>query len=138
MKASYSIPVVLVTALLAPFAPAEDLRSGFATPMPEYSPVPIWWWSGDRIERDRLCFELERIASAEIHNAIVLNLAPSGPLYGSADDEYRFNITEAAKAGPNAVEIRVFDTLGPHFDVGIRAGTYSRAGRSRGCSGRFP
>jgi len=90
MKASYPIPVVLVTALLAPFAPAEDLRSGFATPMPEYSPVPIWWWSGDRIERDRLKYEVERIAAGGIHNAIVLNLAPSGPLYGSAADDPPF------------------------------------------------
>jgi len=31
---------------------------------------------------------------------------------------YRFDITEAVKDGVNAIEMRVFNTLGPHFGVG--------------------
>ena len=31
---------------------------------------------------------------------------------------YRFDITGAAKPGRNRIEIRVFNTLGPHFGVG--------------------
>ena len=31
---------------------------------------------------------------------------------------YRFDMTDAAKAGENRIEIRVFNTLGPHFGVG--------------------
>ena len=61
-------------------AVAEDVRSRFASAPREFSPVPIWWWSGDRIERDRVRDQLERLAAGGIHHAIILNLAPSGPL----------------------------------------------------------
>lgn len=120
MKPSYSIPAVLVTVFLLSPLRAEDLRSQFATPLPEFSPVPIWWWSGDRIERDRLRVELERIAAGGIHNAIVLNLAPSGPLYGSAADDPPFLSNEwwdlfgyALKEGKRVgVRLWFYDQLG--------------------------
>ena len=67
-----------------------DLGSDFARPLPEYSPVPIWWWSGDPVTQDGIRDQLAKIAAGGIHNAIVLNLAPSGPLYGSAPDEPPF------------------------------------------------
>lgn len=120
MKASYYIHAALVTALICSQARAEDLQRQFAAPLPEFSPVPIWWWSGDRIERDRLRFELERIAAGGIHNAIVLNLAPSGPLYGSAADDPPFLSNEwwdlfgyALKEGKRAgVRLWFYDQLG--------------------------
>lgn len=73
---------------------ADDLETAFASAPPEFSPVPIWWWSGDPVERDRIKEQLTRMVEGGIHNAIILNLAPSGPLYGSAPDEPPF-LTEA-------------------------------------------
>jgi len=66
------------------------LRENFAEPDPLYSPVPIWWWSGDPVTKEGISTQLQRLAEGGIHNAIVLNLAPSGPLYGSAADDPPF------------------------------------------------
>ena len=56
-----------------------DLFDGFSSPRPEYSPVPIWWWSGERLELDRLCWQLDQLVSQGVYNVVVLNLAPTGP-----------------------------------------------------------
>ncbi len=66
------------------------LAQGFSTPARDFSPVPIWWWSGDRLERDRLRWQLEQFAAGGVYNLIVLNLAPTGPLYGSDPDDPPF------------------------------------------------
>ncbi|GIV80570.1 MAG: hypothetical protein KatS3mg050_4964 [Litorilinea sp.] len=66
------------------------LAQGYRTPPREYSPVPIWWWSGDRLERNRLRWQLEQFAAGGVYNLIVLNLAPTGPLYGSDPDDPPF------------------------------------------------
>lgn len=65
----------------------SDLRDGFLRPKPEFSPVPIWWWSGDTVTLDRLCSQLDRLVDQGVHNVVVLNLAPVGPLYGSLADQ---------------------------------------------------
>ena len=62
----------------------------FAQPGPAYSPVPIWWWSGDPITKAGITDQLERMQTGKIYNVIILNLAPSGPLYGSQPDEPPF------------------------------------------------
>lgn len=101
-------------------ARAADVVAEFAEARPEFSPVPIWWWSGDRVERDRIREQLERIAAGGIHNAIVLNLAPSGPLYGSAADEppflsdewwdlFAYTVQEGERVG---VRLWFYDQLG--------------------------
>lgn len=89
LSLSMCLAGVLLTAL--PGVPADaDLEAGFNTPLAEFSPVPIWWWSGDQVEREQVKTQLERLAQGGIHNAMILNLAPSGPLYGSAADEPPF------------------------------------------------
>ncbi len=93
LSAAMCVAGVLISAVAG--MPSEvDLEAGFSTPLAEYSPVPIWWWSGDRVERDQVKYQLERLAQGGIHNAIILNLAPSGPLYGSGADDPPF-LTEA-------------------------------------------
>lgn len=64
-----------------------ELHAGFARPNPEFSPVPIWWWSGERVRLDRLCWQLDQLVEQGVHNAVVLNLAPTGPTYGSLADD---------------------------------------------------
>lgn len=62
----------------------------FAKPPKQYSPVPIWWWSGDRLERNRLRWQLERFAEGGIYNLVIMNLAPTSPLYGCDPDDPEF------------------------------------------------
>ncbi|MEU6749250.1 glycosyl hydrolase [Spirillospora sp. NPDC046719] len=59
-------------------------------PPPAYSPAPIWWWSGERLDRRRLRDQLERFAEGGVRNLVVLNLAPSGPMFGSDADDPPF------------------------------------------------
>lgn len=68
----------------------DSLISDFLTPPKAYSPAPIWWWSGERLDRGRLRWQLERFAEGGVYNLIVLNLAPTSPLYGSDPDDPPF------------------------------------------------
>ncbi|MFE3149325.1 hypothetical protein ACFXJ6_22145 [Streptomyces sp. NPDC059218] len=61
-----------------------------AAPPRAFSPVAIWWWSGERLDRARLRAQLERFAQGGVHNLVLLNLAPSGPLFGSDADDPPF------------------------------------------------
>jgi hypothetical protein len=72
----------------------DDIAQQFATPQKEYSPVPIWWWSGDQLERGRLRWQMEQLIAGGIYNVIILNLAPTSPLYGSDPDRPMFMTEE--------------------------------------------
>ncbi|MFF2410451.1 hypothetical protein [Streptomyces sp. NPDC058092] len=61
-----------------------------AEPPRAFSPTAIWWWSGERLDRARLRAQLERFAEGGVHNLVLLNLAPSGPLFGSDADDPPF------------------------------------------------
>ena len=65
----------------------RDLHAGFVEPDPEFSPAPIWWWSGGRVTLDGLVDQLDRLLDQGVHNVVVINLAPSGPTYGALADE---------------------------------------------------
>ncbi|MGW0808504.1 hypothetical protein [Nonomuraea sp. NPDC002799] len=59
-------------------------------PPPEYSPAAIWWWSGEPLRRDRLRWQMERLVAGGVRNLVILNLAPSGPMYGADADDPPF------------------------------------------------
>ncbi|GLI01395.1 hypothetical protein [Phytohabitans aurantiacus] len=59
-------------------------------PPREFSPVAIWWWSGAKLDRRRLRWQLERFVAGGVHNLVVLNLAPTGPMFGSDADDPPF------------------------------------------------
>ena len=67
-----------------------DLEKRFDDPPRSFSPVPIWWWSGDRLDPERLRWQLERFAEGGIYNLVVMNLAPTSPMYGSDADDPPF------------------------------------------------
>jgi hypothetical protein len=52
--------------------------------------VPIWWWSGDPLDPVRLREQMVQLIAGGIRQAVVLNLAPSGPLYGALADRPAF------------------------------------------------
>ncbi len=66
--------------------PSESLAELFTHPPKAFSPVPIWWWSGDPLDADRLRWQLDRLIEGGVHQAVIMNLAPSGPLYGALAD----------------------------------------------------
>lgn len=43
-------------------APDLDVRPGFVDPPPGYGEVAFWWWLGDPLRRDRLEWQIERLA----------------------------------------------------------------------------
>ncbi|GAA1865890.1 glycosyl hydrolase [Actinomadura bangladeshensis] len=68
----------------------DRLRAVLDAPPRAYSPAPIWWWSGERLDRRRLRDQLGRFAEGGVYNLVILNLAPSGPMFGSDADEPAF------------------------------------------------
>ncbi|MFC5753083.1 glycosyl hydrolase [Actinomadura rugatobispora] len=66
------------------------LRAVLEAPPRAFSPAPIWWWSGERLDRRRLRDQLERFADGGVHNLVILNLAPSGPMFGADADDPAF------------------------------------------------
>lgn len=70
--------------------PFERVRANFATPPRDYSPAPIWWWSGDALDLERLKWQLDRFVAGGVYNVVLLNLAPTGPLYGAEADRPEF------------------------------------------------
>jgi hypothetical protein len=63
-----------------------ELWDRFAEPSPEFSPAPLWWWSGDTVTAERLRWQLERLAAGGVFNVVVMNVAPTSPLYGKDAD----------------------------------------------------
>lgn len=64
----------------------DDLRKIFDDPPREFFPTSIWWWSGERLEIERLRWQLQRLAEGGVYNVVILNLAPVGPLFGKDAD----------------------------------------------------
>ncbi|TDD44941.1 hypothetical protein E1286_25480 [Nonomuraea terrae] len=59
-------------------------------PPAAYSPAAIWWWSGEPLRRERLRWQLERLVAGGVRNLVILNLAPSGPMFGADADDPPF------------------------------------------------
>ncbi|MHA6619066.1 hypothetical protein [Pseudonocardia sp. DLS-67] len=68
----------------------EDLLARFTDPGPQYGPLPIWWWSGATVTRERLRWQMERLVAGGVRQAVVLCLAPTGPMFGSVADDPPF------------------------------------------------
>ncbi|SKC60082.1 glycosyl hydrolase [Krasilnikoviella flava] len=59
----------------------------FDHPPTHHGPVPLWWWSGGRVTRERVRWQLERFVEGAIHDVVLMNLAPKGPTYGAPPDD---------------------------------------------------
>lgn len=68
----------------------DALFEAFQRADPVYSPVPLWWWSGERLDPERLRWQLERYVEGGVFNLVIMNLAPTGPLYGKPADDPPF------------------------------------------------
>ncbi|MEV6171953.1 glycosyl hydrolase [Streptomyces sp. NPDC051954] len=63
------------------------LQRLFEDPPRDFGPTPLWWWSGAKVTRERLEWQMRAFADGGIHNLVVINLAPSGPSFGAPADE---------------------------------------------------
>lgn len=63
-----------------------DLRKQFSTPDPQFGPVPFWWWSAEEITAERVRWQLQKFRSGGLRNIGIINIAPTGPQYGSVSD----------------------------------------------------
>lgn len=68
----------------------DALAGQFAEPSRVYSPAPIWWWSGEKLEINRLKWQMDQFIAGGVFNVVILNLAPTGPLYGAEADDPEF------------------------------------------------
>lgn len=71
-------------------AEVSELLTRFTDPSPEYTPVPVWWWSGAKVTRERLRRQMEQFLSQGVRQAVVMSLAPAGPMFGSLADDPPF------------------------------------------------
>ena len=98
----------------------RDALQRLTQPNHAYSPAPIWWWSGERLDPARLRWQLEQFAAGGVYNLVILNLAPSGPLHGSLADQPAFltqewwDIFRGVCADARALGIRLwfYDQIG--------------------------
>ena len=66
---------------------SSALQQLFDDPPRDFGPTPLWWWSGARVTRERLAWQMRRFADGGVHNLVVINLAPAGPGFGARADE---------------------------------------------------
>nr|WP_202509751.1 glycosyl hydrolase [Streptomyces sp. SID5643] len=59
----------------------------FDDPPRDFGPTPLWWWSGAKVTRERLAWQLRAFAEGGVHNLVVINLAPAGPTFGARADD---------------------------------------------------
>lgn len=99
---------------------SHELLDRFERPSVRYGPVPLWWWSGERLDVDRLRWQMRRLTEQGVWQAVVMNLAPTGPLYGALADDPPFMSEEwwrifaavVADAEETGFQIWLYDQIG--------------------------
>jgi len=88
--------------------PSSSLLAGFLSPPPSCTPTPFWWWTGDRLEPERIQWQLDQLAAKGIRNAIVSynhradgSIDPGDPPVFSPEwwEFFRWTLDECAARG---------------------------------------
>jgi hypothetical protein len=64
-----------------------DLLRRFRDPDRGFYPTPIWWWSGERLDAERLRWQMERLVAAGAKSLLLMNLLPEVPDIGKSRDD---------------------------------------------------
>ncbi|MFC4306359.1 hypothetical protein [Cohnella boryungensis] len=63
-----------------------ELRKRFSEADPDFGPLPFWWWSAEEITAERIRWQLQKFRDGGLRNIGIINIAPTGPQYGSVSD----------------------------------------------------
>ncbi|MBT2757797.1 hypothetical protein J7E71_18080 [Mesobacillus foraminis] len=91
----------------------NELRKKFSIADPRFGPVPFWWWSAEEVTAERVRWQLQKFRGGGLRNIGIINIAPTGPQYGSVSDnpayfsEQWWNMFEVA--------VREAERLGMHI-----------------------
>ncbi|WP_344280750.1 glycosyl hydrolase [Streptomyces hebeiensis] len=66
---------------------SPELHALFRDPPRDFGPTPLWWWSGAKVTRERLAWQMRKFTEGGVHNLVVINLAPAGPSFGARADD---------------------------------------------------
>jgi hypothetical protein len=67
----------------APEVPkGPSFREAFEKPGREYGPVPLWWWDGDPLEKDRITAQLETLEERGVPAVCFMQMHQYGPPEG--------------------------------------------------------
>lgn len=64
----------------------KELQQRFFQGDPQFGPLPFWWWSGDEVTAERIRWQLQKFRSGGIRQIGIINIAPTGPQFGSVSD----------------------------------------------------
>jgi len=67
-----------------------SLAATFRSPPDEYGPNPAWWWTGERLDLDRLEWQMRQFHAGGLRQVTVISLAPHGPAHGFSCDDPPF------------------------------------------------
>jgi hypothetical protein len=98
----------------------EELQKSFAAPDPDFGPVPFWWWSAEEVTAERVRWQMQKFRAGGLRNIGIINIAPTGPQYGSVSDSpayfseqwwsmFEVALQEAERLGMN---IYFYDQIG--------------------------
>lgn len=68
-------------------SPTELRHAMAAEPAGRYRPIPLWWWSGETLDEERLVWQLEQLAAMGCGGVCITGLALHGPAAGIAADD---------------------------------------------------
>ncbi len=74
--------VCLMPGFLAFSATLEELEKNFATLDPHYGGVPLWWWDGEDLDKERMTWQLEELKSKGVPSVCFIQKFPAGPPKG--------------------------------------------------------
>ncbi len=92
----------------------EHIRNSFIKIDHRFGPVPFWWWSAEEITAERVRWQLQKFHSGGLRNIGIMNIAPTGPQYGSVSDnpayfsEQWWNMFEVAIREAERLGMRIF------------------------------
>lgn len=64
----------------------HELKQRFAIADPNFGPLPFWWWSAEEVTAERVRWQLQKFRAGGLRNIGIINIAPTGPQYGSVPD----------------------------------------------------